>query len=79
MFCIYVFMKVDAVYNLIFIPTEVHHFYLMLHANVRKQLCVVRMYVGCVKIHKFYFLFYVELSAAKLCVQRQMYFLCSSL
>ena len=69
-------MKVDAVYNLIFIPTEVHHFYLMLHANVRQQLCVVRMYVGCFKIHKFYFLFYVELSAAKLCVQRQMYFLC---
>ena len=47
----------------------------ILRVNVRQQLCVVKMYVGCIKIQKFYFLLYAVLLANKLCVQRQMYFL----
>ena len=69
-------MKVDVVYNLILFQLRFIIFTCILHANVGQQLCVVRLYVGCIKMHKFYFLFYVELLAAKLCVQRQMYFLC---
>ena len=76
MFCMYMCMKVDAVYNLILFQLRYIIFSSILHANVRQQLCVVRMYVGCSKTHKFYFLFYVELLAARLCVQRQMYFMC---
>ena len=61
MFCMYVCMTVDAIYNLILFQLRYIIFTCILHANVRQQLCVVRMYVGCIKIHKFYFLFYVGL------------------
>ena len=59
-----------------FIPTEVDQFCLYFtYRNLRQQLCVVMMYVDCIKIHKSYFFFYAQLIAAKLCVVRQMYFL----
>ena len=75
MFCMYVCMKADAVYNLILFELRYIIFTCCLDENVRQQLRVVRMSVGCIKIHEFDFLFYAEL-LAELCVQRQMYFLC---
>ena len=39
----------------------------LLHATIRQQLCVVRMYVGCIKINKFYFLFHAELFCSVIC------------
>ena len=60
-------MKVDAVYNLILFQLGYIIFTCSLHANVRQQLCVVRMYVGCIKIHTFYFLFYVDLFCSEIC------------
>ena len=74
-FCMYVCMKADAVYNLILFELRYIIFTCCLDENVRQQLCVVRTSVGCIKIHEFDFLFYAEL-LAELCVQRQMYFLC---
>ena len=61
------------VYNLISFQLKDIIFTCVLHANVRQQLCVVRMYVGCIRIHKFYFLFNAKLLGTKLSVQRQMY------
>ena len=75
-FCVYVCPKVDAVYNLILFPLKYVIFTCILHSNVRQQVCVVRMYVGCIQIQNLYFLFHAELLAAKFCVQRQMHFLC---
>ena len=54
-FCMYVCMKVDAVYNLILFQLRHIMFTCILHANVRQQLCVVRMYVGCVTVHNLTF------------------------
>ena len=39
----------------------------ILHANARQQLHVVRLYVGCIKIHTFYFLFYAEQFCSVIC------------
>ena len=69
-FCMHVCMKIDARYNLILFQLRYIIFTCILNANVQQQLCVVRMYVGCIKIHKFYFLSYAELLVAKLCAQR---------
>ena len=77
-FGIYVCMNVDVVYNLILFQLRYIIFTCTLHANIWQQLWVVRMYVGCSRTHRFYFLFYEELIAAMLRVQRQAYFLCPS-
>ena len=50
-------MEVDAVYNLILFQLRYIIFTCILHANVRQHSCVVREYVGCIKIYEFYFHF----------------------
>ena len=60
-FCIYVCVKVDAVYNFILFQLRYILFTCILHANMRQQLYVVRMYVCCIQIPKCYFLFHAKL------------------
>ena len=55
-FCMYVCMKVDTIYNYILFQLRYIIFACTLQVNVRRQWSAVRMYVGCIMIHKFYFL-----------------------
>ena len=47
-----------GIYNLVLFQLRYIIFTCILQANVRQQLCVVRMHVGCIKRHKCYFLLY---------------------
>ena len=71
----YLCLEDDAVYNLILFQLRYIIFTCILRANVHQQSCVVKMYVGCIKRHQFYFLFYADLVARLSYVFRQMYFL----
>ena len=59
--CMCVCMKVDTVHNFILVQLRYIIFTCILHTNVRQQLYVAKMYVGCIKRHTFYFLFYAIL------------------
>ena len=61
----------SAVYNLILFLLRYIISTCILHMNTRQQLCVVRLYVGCIKIHTFdFFSLYAKLLETTLCVDK---------
>ena len=62
------------VYKYYFIPAELHQFYLYFaNAHVWQHLCVVRVYVDCVKLLFTLFSFYAKVMAAQSSVVKKMY------